>query len=129
MGLKRMIHQWLHPQPAQPIVPDYVVERVGHGAALLDAQKPGWALEVLPAYIDLTSQSACVLGQVYGSFAKGMQELRPAMVPVDYLLYATQPTQTMRYGFCVDRLEDLPLFKAEWGRVIEERLRAHFASA
>lgn len=124
MGLSSWVYQWLHPQPARPIVPDYVVERVGHGAALLDAQKPGWALLVLTDYIDLTSENACVLGQVYGSFGRGYQALRPYMPPS-----TTAAPQTMRHGFCVGGMEELPLFKAEWGRVVDERLRAHFASA
>lgn len=124
MGLKVWLHGFLRPQSAQPIVPDYVVERVGRGAALLDAHKPDWALQVLPEYIDLASENACVLGQVYGTFGRGYLELRPHMAASP----ANGP-QTVLHGFCVTELPDLPLLKAEWGRVIDERVRAHFASA
>jgi hypothetical protein len=57
--------------PTLPPIPD----RVAAGAALLDQHEPGWAAQVDPARLDLASETACVLGQLYQWFGCGVDVL------------------------------------------------------
>ena len=50
-------------------------DRVAAGAALLDAVRPGWAEVVEPADLAMESCADCVLGQLYGHYAKGLESL------------------------------------------------------
>lgn len=49
--------------------------RAALGAALLDEQRPGWALEVSRRSLEMQSPCRCVLGQVYGYYTWGLREL------------------------------------------------------
>jgi hypothetical protein len=49
-----------------------MAERAAVGAALLDAEVPGWAKRIELEELDLGSPHRCVLGQLYGSYARGL---------------------------------------------------------
>ncbi len=54
-----------------------VEHRVVRGMDMLDSYGPvGWRSHVNLATLDMSSDTDCVLGQVYGRFSKGMEELR-----------------------------------------------------
>lgn len=50
--------------------------RARRGAALLDDQDPGWAARVDPARLHLSDGRACVLGQLWGDFRRGLGRSR-----------------------------------------------------
>lgn len=50
-------------------------ERVATGAALLDKINPNWYTRIDSGSLDLLSTRYCVLGQIYGSYSKGLDEL------------------------------------------------------
>lgn len=52
-----------------------VVERLAKGAALLDVRVVNWSELVYFHDLDMSSISTCVLGHVFGSFARGKEEL------------------------------------------------------
>jgi hypothetical protein len=45
------------------------------GAALLDQMRPGWANVINLNRLDLRGEYCCVLGQLYGSYSKGVQQV------------------------------------------------------
>ena len=49
--------------------------RVERGAALLDAEKPGWCERIDVPTLDIRDANHCVLAQVYPSFSEGLTEL------------------------------------------------------
>lgn len=49
--------------------------RVMRGLALLDEKVPGWRERVDPSRLDMTSDSECVLGQLFGTYPYGCQTL------------------------------------------------------
>jgi hypothetical protein len=52
-----------------------MAERVAVGAALLDAELPGWAERIELGLLDLGSPRCCVLGQLYGTYSVGLAEV------------------------------------------------------
>ena len=52
-----------------------VAVRVVKGAQLLDRCRPGWATEVNPDRLDLRLEEDDVLGQLYGTYHLGLDEL------------------------------------------------------
>ncbi len=62
--------------------------RVARGVALLDEKCPDWRTEVNPDILDMTSNTACVLGQLYGRYISGCSALK-----------ITAGVQATRYGF------------------------------
>jgi hypothetical protein len=50
-------------------------DRVAAGAAWLDANRPGWWQRINLDTLDLGDPCRCVLGQEYGDFADGPEEL------------------------------------------------------
>jgi len=62
--------------------------RVARGVALLDKNLPGWRTVVNPDILDMTSDTACVLGQLYGRYISGCSALG-----------ITAGVQATRYGF------------------------------
>jgi hypothetical protein len=50
-----------------------MAERVAVGAALLDAELPGWAERIELGLLDLGSPRCCVLGQLYGTYSVGLE--------------------------------------------------------
>ncbi len=53
----------------------YQQEQAARGIALLNEKKPDWATNYYPATLDMATEHACVLGQVFGSAAVGMSVL------------------------------------------------------
>ena len=49
--------------------------RVERGAALLDAEQPGWAPRIDVPTLDMTSGFDCTLGQLYNGFWRGIDAL------------------------------------------------------
>lgn len=50
-------------------------ERVAKGAALLDERRPGWALVIDLPTLDISDCDYCVLGQLMGDYADGLDTL------------------------------------------------------
>jgi hypothetical protein len=48
---------------------------IKRGAALLDTADPKWFRKLNPANFDLGDEKMCVLGQAYGDYFKGLNEL------------------------------------------------------
>jgi hypothetical protein len=82
--------------------------RVERGAALLDAQSPGWEKKIDPGTLDISSIDNCVLGQVYGSYGNGLRVLggEKETVPIGF---------SINHGFACT--EDA----YEWVRLIDKR--------
>jgi len=59
-----------------PTLPTYAAE-VAQGAALLDRALPAWPVKVDPGRLDLSLADTCVLGQLYGDYAFGVDALCP----------------------------------------------------
>ena len=80
--------------------------RVAKGAALLDEMRPGWAEGILLDHLQMSSVCACVLGQVYGAFYRGMQTaLRcPESDPIRRTM-----EKAAEYGFHTGPLEEYDL--------------------
>lgn len=51
-------------------------DRIAKGVALLDQKRPGWENEISLVELDLKDPNDCVLGQVYGSFGTGANDLK-----------------------------------------------------
>ena len=49
--------------------------RVERGAALLDAEQPGWAPRIDVPTLRMRNPFSCVLGQLYGNYGKGLGAL------------------------------------------------------
>jgi hypothetical protein len=77
-----------------------VRDRVARGAALLDEKRPGWAAEIDLDDLEMGSCFSCVLGQLFGEFADGADEL----FPDDWVA----SEEDVRHGF------DAPANLASW---------------
>lgn len=65
---------------------------VGYGAKFLDTHRPGWAEKVDPEKLEMMSKCHCVLGQLYGYYLTGLNELGVERVVEDpYMLGFTLP--------------------------------------
>jgi hypothetical protein len=83
-----------------PPIPD----RAATGARLLDRERPGWAHQVDPERLDMTTARDDVLGQLYGDFQAGLDQL-----------VACEPTgQARPYSWASRHGFDLPI-DAGWG--------------
>ncbi len=51
---------------------EYLAACVVRGATLLDAQRPGWDQRISTATLDLADNCHCILGQLYGTYARGV---------------------------------------------------------
>lgn len=51
------------------------IKLAAKGAALLDERYPNWENEIELAKLNMSSIDSCVLGQVYGDYLAGLQEL------------------------------------------------------
>ncbi|HYF29002.1 MAG TPA: hypothetical protein VEA36_01390 [Candidatus Paceibacterota bacterium] len=54
---------------------DTAQERVAAGAALLDAQAPGWRDRIDVDRLSIQSCGRCMLAQLYGNYARGVKHL------------------------------------------------------
>lgn len=64
-------------ETAEPsvVTPSILDPRVERGAALLDEKVPGWAARVDVDTLALFDCTFCVLGQLFGDFGDGLDEL------------------------------------------------------
>lgn len=101
--------------------------RVAAGVKYLDEVKPGWVLQVDPDTLNLSSDSYCVLGQVYGRYGDA-----PA-VATRYL--GARARWAYRHGFLRSEswkygvYEDQRALTAEWRRVLRQRRGAETLAA
>jgi hypothetical protein len=51
---------------------------IAAGAAVLDQHVPGWRDRIDTDTLDLANCHACVLGQLYGNFIRGLEVVGPA---------------------------------------------------
>jgi hypothetical protein len=51
------------------------VDRVKRGTAVLNREVPGWFDVVNPDDLDMSSVGRCVLGQLFGDFSNGMNQV------------------------------------------------------
>jgi hypothetical protein len=74
--ISSLVKEWIvgrrQVRRAELVRPDYARERARRGAAYLDDVAPGWIEDVDPLSLDLADGTACVLGQLHGSFAIGL---------------------------------------------------------
>jgi hypothetical protein len=54
---------------------DDLQARVKRGAALLDEKRPGWAKEIALDRLAMRSCTQCILGQLWGSYFGGYEQL------------------------------------------------------
>lgn len=98
--------------------------RVARGAALLDAKMPGWASRIDLNVLDLTSDYACVLGQLFSE-----PQLLDGVCRADYFLGTTvlglrSHGQAEQHGFDTpwDNAEPTyPQLDAAWIKLIKAR--------
>ena len=57
-----------------------LLERVERGAARLDVMCPDWASRTTPETLNVGNCLACVLGQLFGHYLDGREEMFPAAV-------------------------------------------------
>src|SRR6266700_3484961 len=50
----------------------YQQEQVERGIALLDEKKPTWREKFVPAALEMSWYTTCILGQVYGEYMDGL---------------------------------------------------------
>jgi hypothetical protein len=73
---------------------DFDFEKVvDRGADVLDKINPGWELKIDPANLSLESGCMCVLGQLYGSYSLGCDEVER---------WGLLRGDSSDLGFCVD---------------------------
>lgn len=85
--------------------PPKVRRQIRKGIAWLDERVPNWELRVVPAKIDLLSDTDCILGQVFG----------------DYRVSGTfglSTRQFLMYGFVPIRTK---LYQDEWREYVSYR--------
>lgn len=88
--------------------------RVAAGAALLDELTPGWWRKVRSKTLDIASTQYCVTGQLFGSYARGLEALH------------LDNEQAPEYGF--ERGDDgynYPLLNTAWRDQIQLRRSGH----
>jgi hypothetical protein len=51
-------------------------QRAGRGAQFLDRRIPGWTKKIRVRQLDISSCDACVLGQIYTDYVRGLHTLR-----------------------------------------------------
>lgn len=91
--------------------------RVARGAALLDANVLGWWEVIDPSTVDVSDWDMCPLGQAFGNFSEGMDELA--------LPYGDAEGEATRHGFNADTAQEQRVLNALWRKVIQERRDEH----
>lgn len=82
------------------------------GAALLDEKRPGYADEIDLETFKIDNSRSCVLGQLYGDYWRGKEELFRGVNDIQ---------QAHSYGFATLYLDDVTQLQAEWVSLIRER--------
>lgn len=93
------VQTWIEASRARKITLASARQRAARGAAYLDDIHRGWYRRIDETTLDLGNGKACVLAQLYGSFAKGLHRSQlinassaphPFISPVDLGLLAVQ---------------------------------------
>lgn len=84
---------------------------VERGSAWLDRNLPGWRDDIDLALLDLKFGTRCIIGQLYGSWGRGMMLIGRRTTGEFY-------TWSQQHGFYGD---DYPRLTAEWRYVITGR--------
>ncbi len=90
--------------------------RVNRGATHLDEVNPGWAWDIRPNYLIMSSPCNCILGQLYGLFSDGLAELFGSDGEKDYAWRG--------HGFSLDHgneAETWDMLEECWMNEISER--------
>lgn len=89
----------------------FTKNRVARGVERLSQARPLWDTEVIVHWLYLDSATQCVLGQVYGHYARGLIELD------------VKPSQAAEYGFVARGSFDQRLLERAWAKAIKARRR------
>lgn len=85
--------------------------RAARGAELLDEKYPGWANKVNYGKLRMMNSFDCVLGQVYGRYQRGMEELN-----------LSRKNDVIYYGFyAIGSLESETSLWCAWCEEIDKR--------
>lgn len=96
--------------------PTIVQLRVARGAALLDVQRPGWEDEIDLSYLNLGDPDRCVLGQTYGGYRNGLQNLFKSQ----FSPFVVHP-DAVAHGFEHDDQASYNALFYAWAMLIKER--------
>ena len=103
-------------------MPDSIAVRVSRGIAWLDAEQPGWERSIDLTELDVSSCTACVLGQVFAREAddEGWSGFEYAL---DVYESGEKLSYAHHYGFANGKVrgDDFDELTAEWVRRIKER--------
>ena len=106
--------------------------RAQAGAALLDAEDPGWAARIDPRSLELADGRACVLGQLHGDYRRGLFRGRivgASSAPARFVSPVDLGFQASREGGEeAERLDYAHLTRA-WRREIASRQRGQAGGA
>lgn len=99
-------------------------ERVKDGAVYLDNQVPGWEHNVNLEILDMDCTGNCVLGQMYGSYRFGKDELKATdekLRELGFDLYCDEPDQ-LADTYNRNEIEVLEYWNSLWATEIRNRL-------
>lgn len=98
-------------------------EEIREGSAWLDIEKPGWAMEIDVASLDLNSCSQCVLGQLFGDYFTIVQNRDDHLWAVNHgFLVSNERCNGIVY--MPDEKDPWRILRDEWIDFIKERLDA-----
>lgn len=90
---------------------DLIADRVGQGASLLDAVRPGWRDDLLEVDLEMQSCTECVLGHLYGEFHEA----------VDLLSGGADACWAFEHGFDIEGLdEDARITERDYADLLAE---------
>lgn len=93
-----------------PTLPE-LARRVAAGARLLDRHQPGWDHRVDPDTLDAEDVGRCVLGQLFGGYEQGLDELAACRCD-DVATYHRDPVAWAAvHGFDLDVTEPRAAFR------------------
>lgn len=83
-----------------------LAKRVKAGAELLDKHRPGWADQIDTPALQIESADRCVLGQVFGDYAGGLDKLEDVIWEWNGKTgaYDRDPAD---FGFCEPAIDEL----------------------
>jgi hypothetical protein len=122
------VRAWRQARLARKITMEEASQRVARGAAFLDEADPGWYRRVDATTLELSSGSACVLGQLHGEYRLGLGRSRlvdPSSAP----LASLSPSD---YGFQAVYGADAALQDRDYGylnRAWQKEVRRRQAAA
>lgn len=93
-----------------------ISKEVLRGAAYLDERRPGWEFEINLRRLDIASHCSCVLGQLYGSYVRGVQNCASRG------LFGLNPLWAVRHGFLsLNGASGFESLTKQWTSLISQR--------